>query len=84
MDARCPMSGMTEGRRASARVRLGSDPSRSPCPERSRMDQDDNARKDGDAKMDSRLLTSGMTTWEGIRWPSVVSLGAQILRRSSG
>jgi len=35
------------GRRASARVRLGTDPSRGPCPERSRMDQDDNGREDG-------------------------------------
>ncbi|MGB5055460.1 MAG: hypothetical protein WBO24_13800, partial [Nitrospirales bacterium] len=29
--------------RIAARVRLGSDPSQGPCPERSRMDQDDNA-----------------------------------------
>ena len=30
--------------RACAPVRLGTDPSRGPCPERSRMDQDDNLR----------------------------------------
>ena len=35
------------GSRSSARVRLGSDPSRGPCPERSRMDQDANGREDG-------------------------------------
>ena len=35
---------------ASARVRLGSDPSPGPCPERSRMDQADNAGN----KMDAR------------------------------
>ena len=39
------------GRRGSPRLRLGSDPSQGTCPERSRMDQDDNAGREDGGKM---------------------------------